>query len=248
MYYILDKQGKPTPVPEEQFRLWYDGSKKCRMVGRTRVGSLTVLTNFVGADYNDSDPPALWETTVANRKHHEILSERCAGTREQAEAMHGRVVRRLTRAQKVKRKSRYPAVRAAPVISVVAQPTSHAVDVAIDSRKFSIEPDQAEEVGAMLINAAHELVKEAARQCPHTHEIYTSEGPGQMKAICVDCGRERPWQPPKNRPPSLLPALIAFALAACTLFGHFIDSEWGVPEESYQRAALPENELLHNDA
>jgi hypothetical protein len=243
MYYILDEQGRPVPVPEEQYRLWYDGSKKCRVVGRTRVGTFTVLTNFLGTDYNDSDPPVLWETTASNRKHHEILTERCAGNREQAEAMHMRVVRRLTREQKARRKSRHP--RATPVISVAAQPASHAVDVAIDRRKFSIEPDQAEEVGAMLINAAHEVDKEASRQCQHTHEIYTSEGPGQVKAICVDCGRERPWQPPKNRPPSLLPALIAFALAACTLFGHI---EWDIPEESYQRANLSENEFLHYEA
>jgi len=83
MYYILDEQGKPTLAPQEQYQIWYKHSLVDRIVGRTKVGTLTVFTHFIGIDPIDADLPLLRETTIANRKHHEIDLVPFAGTREQ---------------------------------------------------------------------------------------------------------------------------------------------------------------------
>jgi len=86
--YILNQRGEP--VAERELLVWAKWFESAnRRVGSTSIGDYTVSTVFLGMDHNfrSVGPPVLWETAVFCRGHvHEM--ERCAGTREQAEAMH----------------------------------------------------------------------------------------------------------------------------------------------------------------
>lgn len=66
-----------------------------RVVKREDVGNVTVSTVFLSLDHSfGMGPPILWETMVFRGK--EVMeAERCAGSREQAEAMHERIAKRL---------------------------------------------------------------------------------------------------------------------------------------------------------
>lgn len=98
-HYILNAAGVPVEEPDfMKWAMWLETAK--RTVGCTAAGGVTVSTVFLGLDHNfgSKGPPVLWETAViTNGKHLNSpqewdITERCSGSREQAEAMHARLV------------------------------------------------------------------------------------------------------------------------------------------------------------
>jgi hypothetical protein len=73
--------------------IWFDQSKN-RIVAQEMVGQLWVSTVFLGLDHNFGDgPPVLWETMVFGDD--QMDRDRCSGSREQALAMHERMVKKV---------------------------------------------------------------------------------------------------------------------------------------------------------
>jgi hypothetical protein len=92
--YILDSNGCPVLEPDVmKWAHWFE--KANRTVAMDTVGGSIVSTVFLGIDHGfDGGPPILWETMVFSGKlDHE--QDRCSGSREQAEAMHARMVKRV---------------------------------------------------------------------------------------------------------------------------------------------------------
>lgn len=95
--YILSDTGAPVPEPDViKWGQWYENREACR-VDSTHVGNARVSTVFLGMDYSlgDAGGPILWETMVFGGPLHEER-DRCGGNREQAEAMHSEMIRRVT--------------------------------------------------------------------------------------------------------------------------------------------------------
>ena len=97
--YILDEAGEP--VAEADLLTWSrwfeDGQKKgTRIVLREKIGDSEVSTVFLGMEHNFGapGPPVLWETMVFGGALDEE-QDRCSGAREQALAMHARMVQRV---------------------------------------------------------------------------------------------------------------------------------------------------------
>lgn len=93
--YILDDAGRPTPEPDlVRWAMWYETAQ--RKVAETHVEQgVRVSTVFLGLDHQyDEGAPILWETMVFGGPYNEA-QERCAGSREQAEAMHEAMVARV---------------------------------------------------------------------------------------------------------------------------------------------------------
>ena len=66
-----------------------------RFVDHTTVGESEVSTVFLGLDHQfGKGPPILWETMVFGGKHNHD-QDRCSGSREQAEAMHQKMVNKV---------------------------------------------------------------------------------------------------------------------------------------------------------
>lgn len=96
LQYILDQNGRPRA---EKWLLrwseWMAKHKKQLRVGRTVVGQSTVSTVFLGLDHNFvKGPPILWETMVFGGKL-DSYTERCSGSRRDAQAMHRRIVKKV---------------------------------------------------------------------------------------------------------------------------------------------------------
>lgn len=89
--YTLDDKGNPVvEIDLLKWAHWYETANLG--VARESVGNAVVSTVFLSLDHaHDDGPPVLWESRVFGGKlnHH---CERCAGSREQAEAMHAAVV------------------------------------------------------------------------------------------------------------------------------------------------------------
>ena len=70
-------------------------------VGSDRIGKSHVSTVFLGLDHNFSKkgPALVWETMVFGGELDQE-QDRCSGSREQAEAMHERMVKRVKKGQK----------------------------------------------------------------------------------------------------------------------------------------------------
>jgi hypothetical protein len=92
--YTLDERG--NPVLETDFfkwAMWFETAN--RRVKRETIGASDVSTVFLGLDHSFGvGPPVLWETMVFGG----VLDkeqERCSGSREQAEAMHDQMVKRV---------------------------------------------------------------------------------------------------------------------------------------------------------
>jgi hypothetical protein len=96
--YILDNEGKPKRCDDLlAWARWYDHAN--RRVKETYVGDLCVSTVFLGLDHRWCEgPPVLWETIVFDINRDKVDMDRCAGSREQAEAMHELMVSKYERA------------------------------------------------------------------------------------------------------------------------------------------------------
>jgi len=91
-YYLLNKAGEPVNEPD--VLTWARGLEKLdRTVAKDRIGAATVSTVFLGLDHNfiGTGPPVLWESMVFGSRL-EGTCMRCAGSREQAIAMHGKIL------------------------------------------------------------------------------------------------------------------------------------------------------------
>ena len=95
--YILDASGEPVPEPDLiKWGHWFEDPRH-RIVARDQLGPLTVSTVFLGVDHNflPDGPPILWETMVFDADRRDLHMDRCAGSREQAIAMHASILRNL---------------------------------------------------------------------------------------------------------------------------------------------------------
>lgn len=89
--FILDEQGQPKPEPDKaKWDKWFETAH--RRVAFDKIGVSQVSTIFLA--YGQTDDPAFWETAVLGGKYGGI-KDRCAGSREQALAMHERMVERV---------------------------------------------------------------------------------------------------------------------------------------------------------
>lgn len=97
--YILDEKGNPVPEPDLlKWAKWFETAN--RRVARDQIGDSKISTVFLGVDYNFTEgQPLLWETMVFGGPLDEE-QERCSGSREQAQAMHARMVERIKLAAK----------------------------------------------------------------------------------------------------------------------------------------------------
>lgn len=108
--YILDATG--NPVAELDLMAWAawfeesckDFDKSKRRVGDERIGRCRISTVFLGLDHNYGEgAPILWETAVFKKESPgkkwirgdftDVETDRCSGSREQAEAMHQKMVK-----------------------------------------------------------------------------------------------------------------------------------------------------------
>ncbi len=94
MNWILDERG--TPVLEPDITKWAQWFEKAeRHVADEKIGESRISTVFLGLDHSfGSGPPVLWETMVFGGKLDQDQA-RCSGSREQAEAMHAKMVARV---------------------------------------------------------------------------------------------------------------------------------------------------------
>lgn len=94
--YILDEKG--NPIVESDIYLWSNWFENAdlRRVAKDTIGDSDVSTVFLGVDhnFNKRGPPILWETMVFGGKL-DREQDRCSGSKEQAEAMHARMVKRV---------------------------------------------------------------------------------------------------------------------------------------------------------
>jgi hypothetical protein len=118
-HYILDAKGNPAIEPDlEKWAHWYQTAKRRRHVGNDFVGPYRISTVFLGLDHNFGDgSPILWETMVFRQSRNkkptlksgdweDLYQDRCAGSREQAEAMHAKMVKKVKASMKRKRVKR----------------------------------------------------------------------------------------------------------------------------------------------
>lgn len=95
-YYILNESGQPVLTGNlDKWAAWFQNTET-RRIAFDEIEGVQVSTVFLGLDHSFSDegPPVLWETMVFGGPMDEH-QERCAGSREQAEAMHADVVQRV---------------------------------------------------------------------------------------------------------------------------------------------------------
>lgn len=109
--YILDENGEPLALPtsdwltvrEDSLTQWGQFMEKSEChVADEMVNGIRVSTVFLGLDYSFSEegPAILWETMCfadkANDGHPlDQEQDRCSGSREQALAMHQRMVEKV---------------------------------------------------------------------------------------------------------------------------------------------------------
>jgi hypothetical protein len=94
--YILDKNGNVVPEPDLlKWARWLEDSRDARVLKQEWVSNIRISTIFLGLDHNfcSDGPPIVWETMLfSNMADFQGRMWRCAGTREQAEAQHEKVV------------------------------------------------------------------------------------------------------------------------------------------------------------
>lgn len=102
-YYRLDEHGNPVACSLMEWATFFE-KKAERRVALTIFGDFEISTVFLGLDHNwgEVGPPILWETMVfgnmlGKSDGDDMLMDRCSGNREQAEAMHERMVDRIVK-------------------------------------------------------------------------------------------------------------------------------------------------------
>ena len=97
-HWILDDKGRPRQVDLFTWARWF-GSPAKRIVCQETIGQNSISTIFLGIDHSftEEGPPVLWETMTFGAKLDQAQM-RCAGSKEQAEAMHEAMVRRVCKA------------------------------------------------------------------------------------------------------------------------------------------------------
>lgn len=97
-HWVLDKQHKVIRATLMEWATFMQ-VPRVRQVGSVRVSGFLVSTIFLGIDHGwEQGPPVLWESMVFGLTAHDIECERCAGSWEQAEEMHKRMVTRVEEA------------------------------------------------------------------------------------------------------------------------------------------------------
>lgn len=99
--YTLNDKGEPVPEPDaSSWSTWYHYNREMCRVDKTEIGKAKISTVFLGVDHNwvthhnPVSAPILWETMVFGGKLDQE-QDRCSGSREQAQAMHARMVKRV---------------------------------------------------------------------------------------------------------------------------------------------------------
>jgi hypothetical protein len=95
MKYILDDNGEPVRCDSLlAWAKWYEEAD--RRVAYDKVGDYVVSTIFLAVDYGwlPSNKPILWES-MAFKSGEGLWCDRCGGSREQAEAMHGDMIKHI---------------------------------------------------------------------------------------------------------------------------------------------------------
>jgi hypothetical protein len=76
---------------------WFEGADRHVAFTNVNDGEYYISTVFLGVNYNPfKGPPVVWETMVF-KGDESMWFDRCAGSREQAEAMHERMFARIRR-------------------------------------------------------------------------------------------------------------------------------------------------------
>ncbi len=96
--YILNKHGEPVPEPDLMtWGKWLESSKM-RVVKQEKIWPAMVSTVFLGLDHRfGPGTPILWESMVFSGPM-DGEQDRCSGNRDQAEAMHARMIVRVCEA------------------------------------------------------------------------------------------------------------------------------------------------------
>jgi hypothetical protein len=103
--YILNSKGAPVRAKSlMQWAKWFESAD--RSVARESLGDSEISTVFLALDHNffGKGPPILWETMVFGG----VLDQdqdRCSGSREQAEAMHQKMVLKVRMRQHLQNKA-----------------------------------------------------------------------------------------------------------------------------------------------
>jgi hypothetical protein len=93
-FYVLNENGQPVAEPDPAI-WWLWMAKNKRGVCYDELGAAQISTVFLGMDFSFGEgPPVLWETLVFGSAFDDVTT-RCRGSREQAEAMHARMVERV---------------------------------------------------------------------------------------------------------------------------------------------------------
>lgn len=95
--YILDANGEPIPARNlMEWANWFEGGHNQRIVKQEMVGDVKISTVFLSLNHNyeQDGPPILWET-MTFKDGDENDQDRCSGSREQAMAMHERMVEKV---------------------------------------------------------------------------------------------------------------------------------------------------------
>jgi hypothetical protein len=98
--YILNDRGEPVAEPDlVKWGEWFEANRGKRHVADDRIDidgtEVRVSTVFLGIDHAWGEPiPVLWETMVFGGPMDKEM-DRCGGSREQAEAMHARMLARV---------------------------------------------------------------------------------------------------------------------------------------------------------
>lgn len=94
--YILNDQGEPVEVRNlMEWAMSCDGNRENWAVKQEVIEGIEISTVFLGINHNfRKGPPVVWETMTFGPKGEPLAyaCDRCAGGREQAEAMHEAMV------------------------------------------------------------------------------------------------------------------------------------------------------------
>lgn len=94
IYFVLDEKGEPQAEADVlTWGAWMEHGD--RVVARDEIAESTISTVFLGMDHSFGvGAPILWETMVFGGPLNDS-QDRCRGSREQAEAMHARMVAKV---------------------------------------------------------------------------------------------------------------------------------------------------------